>query len=91
MPDLYARPTDNPSRVHECPITGAPRMKLIGRCEINNDVFKIVAALAIELMKCNMANGAWHPPLWLAFVSGPTGDSTRYNMQPTPQGITCTP
>ena len=72
-------------------------MSLQGDPTINEDVFKAYGAVAIELMKGNMAmretsdRSLWHPPLWLAFVSGPTGDPTRYNMQPTPQGTTCTP
>jgi len=61
----------------------------------NDEKFKLAADRAIDFMKDNLkillAAGHRYPLLWLAFVSGPTGGSTRYNMQPTPQGTTCTP
>ena len=68
-------------------------MTLVGVPTTTDNRFKLAADRAIAFMKDNMllAAGPRYPPLWLAFVSGPTGGSTRYNMQPTPQGVTCTP
>ena len=66
---------------------GVPVLRLQGDANIKDGISTEYAEMAIEIMRSNIR----HPPLWLAFVSGPTGDPERYNTQPTPQGITCTP
>ena len=53
-PDLYALPTDNPSRVHEWPIYGLRMMQLIGDKYTSHEEFYEYAALARELMRANM-------------------------------------
>ena len=71
---------------------GLRMLLLNGDISVEDKVFKSYAAVPIESMRGNMTMPMPSlPPLWLAFVSGPTGDPARYNTQPTPQGITCTP
>ena len=44
-----------------------------------------------QFLRCNLSNTKPSLPPWVAFVSGARGDPARYNMQPIPQCITCTP
>ena len=56
-------------------------LQLDGSSSIDDIVFQIHAEVALECMRGNMYN-KWHsfPPLWVAFVIGPTSDPARYNL-----------
>ena len=72
-----------PTTEHRARLThyGLRVLQLDGSSSIDDIVFQIHAEVALECMRDNMYN-KWHsfPPLWVAFVIGPTSDPARYNL-----------
>ena len=58
-------------------------LRLDGGSSVDDIVFEIYAYVALEGMRAKMIS-KWHsfPPLWVAFVIGPTSDPARYNLHP---------
>ena len=62
---------------------GLPVLRVDGSSKINNEVFEAYAYIALECMRANMTKKKHSiPPLWVAFVIGPTGAPARYNLHP---------
>jgi len=58
-------------------------LRVDGGSNINDALFEIYAYIALEAMRANMTKKKHSiPPLWVAFVIGPTGAPARYNLHP---------
>ena len=62
---------------------GCRALRLDGGSNICDEVFEIYGYVALECMRANMTKKKHSiPPLWVAFVIGPTGAPARYNLHP---------